>query len=409
MKTKSPTLPSYSEARELILKQASARITSEAESLPNCINRVLSCDIFADCDYPGADNSSMDGYCLKASVIADASRSNPVILPVKDEIDAGHTIKELPDGFCAYIATGASIPPGADSIVKIEDVTTSENGSVVFSAPVKMRNYIRTAGSELRKGQKIISAGTVISPFVAGQLASAGKNICQVARKPVVAVLTSGDELVMPFEIPRPWQVRNANSTMLVAQINNAGAKAIDAGIARDTGNHATELFLQAAENADIIVTSGGISMGKKDPFKHVFKELSIDPTVYGIAMKPGKPLFFGLYNGKPVFGLPGNQVSSAVTCELFVLPFIRKMLGIAELYKEFELTLAEDSFNDAGRDFFKRGRVMYKGGQTLVRHAESQESHMLSSLAGAELLFLHPANPEKLAAGTRVLCLPLK
>jgi len=409
MKTKSCTALHYAEARRIILGHAISTGKSDSVNLQTAVNRVLACDIFADCDYPGSDNSSMDGYCLKSETIAEACQANPVTLPSVEGIDAGYTIKELPAGFCAYIATGAPIPPGADSIVKIEDVNTLQNGNIVFSAPVKKHNYIRAAGSELKKGQKIISAGTVITPYIVGQLASAGRNLCPVSKKPTVAVLTSGDELVMPFEVPRPWQVRNANSTMLIAQINAAGAETVDGGIARDTGNHAMDLFLQAAEHSDIIVTSGGISMGRKDPFKQVFNELGIVPLVYGISMRPGKPLFFGLYKDKPVFGLPGNQVSSAVTCELFVLPFIRKMLGNSELYKEFELELAEESHNDCGRDFFKRGRLFFNEGHAQVIHLDNQESHMLSSLAGADILFLHPATPEKLSAGTRVLCIPLK
>lgn len=183
----------------------------------------------------------------------------------------------------------------------------------------------------------------------------------------------------------------------------------LDFGIARDRGSSARNLFLRAVEAADIVVTSGGISMGRHDPFKAVLSELAIKPVFYGVEIKPGKPMFFGFYNEKAIFALPGNQVSTSVTFELFVRPFIRKVLGAQPERLTLDLELAETSLNKEKRDFFKRGSLVSLAGRTMVKPLPTQESHMLTSFSGADLLFLHPAGSEKLEAGEKVRCLYLK
>lgn len=401
----------FDQALELVLKfDRHPKMATEAVELKDAAGRTLASDVIADLDFPGANISAMDGYCLKAESLAGADKNAPISLPILAGIDAGHKIDQITPKSCAYIATGGMLPPGADSVVKIEDVETSPDGSqATFSAPVAVGNFVRPQASELKTGDTMVTAGTQITPFVIGQLATAGQTVVKTVKKPLVAVLTSGDEVLMPWEKPQPWQVRNGNCAMLRAQIEDAGAVAFDIGIARDVGDHALELFLKAAECADVIVTSGGISMGRKDPFKQVFARLQIEPVFYGIKMKPGKPVFFGSYQNKPVFGLPGNQTSTAVTFELLVRPFIRKMLGLPANRLIMPLELAEDSINDSRRDFFKRGRLIEQNGRMLVQPLESQESHMLSSLAGAEVLFLHPGSTERIAVGGSVKCWLLK
>lgn len=402
---------SYEEALATILNSAWAYHPSlEVIELRNSLNRILAEDIYSDINIPGADNSSMDGYCLQQALTKGASRQSPIRLPIVSGVDAGHTIKEVPQGHCAYIATGGMLPPGTDSVVKIEDTELSPDGALVtIFAEVAAGNFVRPVASEIKQGQLIVKAATKILPFVAGQIASAGKTAVKILKKPTVAILTSGDEVLMPWEQPRPWQVRNANSIMLCAQAEECGAQALDIGIARDTGNHAREMFLSALESADVVVTSGGISMGRRDPFKNVFNELEIKPLVSGIKMKPGKPFFFGMFKNKPVFGLPGNPLSSAVTFELFVKPFIGAMQGVISPRIEVNLELAEPSSNDSGRDFFKCGQLNTSGSQVLVSHLSSQESHMLTALARADLLFVHPVEPRVLPTGSKVKCILLK
>ena len=401
----------FSEARQLIEQKAGQfRLSTETVAVEASVNRILAENIRSDIDVPGADNSSMDGYCARASDLKYASASNPILLPCVEGIDAGHTIAILPEGHCAYIATGAILPPGADTVIRIEDTRLNERDKTVsFFAAAGPGNFIRPKASELRMGDLMVGAPALITPQVAGQLASAGLTAVKVTRKPVVTILTSGDEVLMPFEYPHPWQVRNSNTTMLKLQAAEAGSCVLDAGIARDRGTHARDLFLRAAESADIIVTSGGISMGRCDPFKQVFSELEIETVFYGVKIKPGKPIFFGLFNGKALFALPGNQVSTSVTFELFVRPFIRKILGAPADRLILDLELTTTSTNKDGRDFFKRGRPVYRNGRLMVEPLESQESHMLSSIAGADFLFLHPADVVVLEAGQRVRCYYLK
>lgn len=401
----------YHQALEIVLQNAeNFGTTTEFVSLHESLNRVLAVDINSDLDIPGADNSSMDGYCVRCSDIMGANNNAPMILPLVEGIDAGHTIENLPSGHCAYIATGGVLPPGADTVIRIEDTAlTADSKSVQFFTHASHGNFVRPRASEIRCGQLMIKAGSLITPQIAGQIAAAGQTIIKVIKKPTIAILTSGDEVLMPWETPKPWQVRNSNSIMLAMQAQEAGARVFDLGIAKDIGTHAKDLFLKAIECADIVVTSGGISMGRKDPFKQVFSELAITPVFYGVAIKPGKPVFFGYFQNKPVFALPGNQVSTSVTFELFVRPFIRKAHGLPSARLTLDLELTDATINDSGRDFFKRGMPEYRDGRLLVKPLESQESHMLSSLAGAELLFFHPAETSRLAAGEKVRCFFLK
>ena len=401
----------FAEAHELVLDHASyVKLPAEPVELKDAVGRTLAGDVTADLDYPGADISAMDGYCLAAELLTGACAEQPLTLPTVAGIDAGHRIDQITAGTCAYIATGGMLPQGADCVVPVEEVTVSSDGrQVTFAAPVKAGNYVRPRASEMKCGDKMIAAGTLITPFVIGQLSTAGLVVLNAVKKPTVAILTSGDEVLMQWEKPMPWQVRNSNCAVLRAQVEEAGATPLEIGIAKDVGDHALELFNKAAAVGDIIVTSGGISMGRRDPFKQVFARLAIRPVFYGIKMKPGKPVFFGMYNNKPVFGLPGNQTSTAVAFELLVRPFIRKALGIAPDRLKCELELVQPSQNGSNRDFFKRGRIIEQNGRLLVQPLESQESHMLSSLAGADVLFLHPASPANLPAGSTVRCWLLK
>lgn len=402
---------SYFEAYELVISESrKINLPVETVALDKALNRALSEDLVADTDKPVTANSSMDGYCLRSSDIAGATIENPVKLPVVPGIDAGHPIENLPAKHCAYIATGAPIPDGADTVVRIEDVPEGYNTDLAtFSKPVEVGNFIRAKGAEQIKGQKIASAGQSLSPFMIGIAASTGLTSVRVKRKPVVGILTSGDELVQPWDQMKPWQVRNANSLMLCAQAAEAGAIAIDHGIARDDEEHAKSTFMRALQTSDIVVTSGGISMGRKDPFRNVFEELEIDPIVYGVRIKPGKPFFFGYYKDKPVFALPGNQVSSAVSFELFVRPFIRSALNLPANRQKMVLPLKSDSHNSSKRDFFERGYLVSTPEGLMVEPIAKQDSHMLSGFAHTQVLYLHPFDIPLLKAGEKVDCILIR
>lgn len=400
----------YTEAKETILSACSfLKQSTESLNLIKTLGRTLAEDVYSDICMPLADNSAMDGYCVLASDIAKATKASPVTLSALKGIDAGHCGVDITPGHCSYIATGATLPPGADAIVKIEDIEKIAENKIRFYGPVKPGSFIRKKAGELSEGDLVAASGTLITPYVAGLLASSGRNIVTVKRKPVIAVLTAGDELVMPWEQPQPWQARNANTVMLCLQIEDAGAQPINAGIASDQVDHCRKLFINALDHADMIITSGGISMGRRDPFKTLFTELGIKPLVYGVSIKPGKPVFFGIYKDKPVLALPGNQVSSAVCFELFARPFIQKALGLNNDRIELELELSEDSINGSGRDFFERAKLRFENGVPKASPLSKQGSHMLSGLVDADMLYIHPHHTKVLKAGSQVKCILLK
>ena len=397
----------YSQSLETVLNEAEKfPVKTEIIKLEDAQGRSLAQDIISDIDLPLTDNSAMDGFCVRSADIKNASAESPVKLEVAAKIDAGHFIETLPHGKCAYIATGAPLPDGSDSVVKIEDVPEDFHATkVTFTKPAKIGTFIRKKGSEQKKEQILVKKGVEISPFIIGIAAGAGLTALKVYKKPVVAVLTSGDELVMHWDSFKPWQVRNANSIMLCNQVSEAGGYPINAGIARDDDEHSERLFLEAVENADIIVTSGGISKGRKDPFRNLFEKFKIKPLVYGLTMKPGKPFFFAYFKNKPIFALPGNQVSSAITFELFTRTFIRASLKLKPFKQTFSAELATDSYNKSGRDFFQRAKLIRKNDKLMVEPMNKQESNMLSSFAETDVIYLHPLDEALLQAGSKVKC----
>ncbi len=402
---------SFDEALGLIISEAGKyQPQTETVGLFSALNRSLAEDIIADSDKPAAANSSMDGFCLNSESVASASEQNPIVLPAVSGIDAGHRLEILPSGHCAYIATGATLPQGADCVECLERVAEPPSaGQITFTRPVKPGNFVRQQGAEQKKGELIASKGNVLTPQLIAICASTGISAVRVERRPTVGILTSGDELVMPWDKPSAWQVRNINSLMLCHQISEAGGIPIDFGIARDDENHARTLFLRAIEQSDILVTSGGISMGRKDPFRNIFAEFSIEPVVYGVRMKPGKPFFFGYFKNKPLFALPGNVVSTSVTFELFVRTFLRIAQNLMPHRLKLNLPLSQPSFNDSGRDFFERGKIVTVNGEPMVEPLKLQESHMLSSFAETDLIYLHRCENPKLEIGTRVECTMLR
>jgi molybdopterin molybdotransferase len=402
---------SFNEALTMIMSEAK-KYPIQTETIPlfSALNRSLAENILADSDKPAAANSSMDGFCVNCATIAEASEQNPVVLPVVAGIDAGHRLETLPSRHCAYIATGATLPQGADAVECLERVPESPStAQVTFTRPLSPGNFVRQKGAEQKKGELIASCGLTLTPQLIAICASSGVSSVKVAKRPTVGVLTSGDELVMPWENPAPWQVRNVNSLMLFHQISEAGGIPIDFGIARDDENHARQLFLRAVEQSDIIVTSGGISMGRKDPFRNIFAEFSIEPVIYGVKMKPGKPFFFGYFQNKPLFALPGNVVSTSVTFELFVRTFIRITQNLSPHRLKLSLPLSQPSFNDSGRDFFERGKLVTVNGEPMVEPLKKQESHMLSSFSATDLIYLHRFDNPKLDIGARVECTLLR
>ncbi len=331
MKKSNKSTLTNEEALKYLLNQAEM-FTTGVETIPllNALNRVIASDVISDTDIPGADTSSRDGYCVKAASVALANIEKPVKLEIQpDEIHAGHKIPALEEGKCMYIATGGVLPAGADSVVMLEDVGISEDKRLaVFTSPVGADNYIRQKASEMHAGEVVAHKFDAISPELAGKIVSAGTYNVNVLKKPVVGILTSGDEIVQPWEKPEPWQVRTSNPTVMAMLVEKCGGICKDFGIAKDTGDDMLNHFLKAVEESDVVVTSGGIAMGRHDPVRNMFDKLGIESDFqkYGSHFRP---VFYTTYRNKPIFALPGTPAGMYNIFNKFVVPFLLRQQHI--------------------------------------------------------------------------------
>jgi len=358
---------------------------------------------------PAFDNTAMDGFAVRSADVADA----PVALAVAGTVAAGVP----PDvtvgaGEAVRIMTGAVIPPGADAVVMVELTEASADGAeVTVARPVPAGNHIRRAGEDLSVGQTVFGPGEVLTPGHLGVLASLGMYQVKVRPKARVGVVSTGDELV---EGPQPLergQIRDSNRHTLLALLAEAGCEPVDLGRTPDDEDEIAAGIRAGVERCDALLTSGGVSMGDYDYVKKVLDEIG-DMSWMQVAIKPAKPLAFGLVDGVPVFGLPGNPVSSMVSFELFARPGLRKMMGHpADTWHRRPVTgrAAEPlRRRPDGKTHFARVRVAYADGCYEARSAGGQGSHQLSAMAAADALAVL-ADGEGLAAGDAVLLLLLR
>ncbi len=404
---------SVEEALEKILSHADV-LEPENEPLLNSLGRVLAEDVYSDIDIPPLDNSNMDGYAVQAESTEGASPNSPRILRTVGEVAAGYIAREeVTPGTAIRIMTGAPIPKGADAVVQFED-TDEEKGKAdkkpltgigILRQAAKGLN-IREAGQDISKGSLALKAGTVLRPQEIGVLASLGKNVVPVIRRPVVAVLATGDELVDIKEPLPPGKIYNSNTYGLAAQVSRYGGVPKILGIARDNIK-ALEDKIKQARDADLLVTSAGVSVGEYDIVKDVLARLG-ELTFWTVCMKPGKRLAFGVLRlGKreiPHLGLPGNPVSSMVTFEQFARPAILKMLGRKDLTKPTIRARSEGRLanNDRMR-VFARVRVTKRGGQYFASLTGAQGSDILTSMTQANGLMIVPEDKPAIEVGEEV------
>lgn len=315
------------DAQALVLKHAKP-LPPQSEPLTTALGRVLAEDVASDLSMPPFDKALMDGYAVRAADLPEGRGT----LTVVDEITAGQTPRvPVGPGQAARIMTGAPIPGGADAVVMIERTRSVEGNRVeIDDRPVKPGQNILHQGREMRAGETVLSAGAVLRPQEFGLLASVGRTAVRVHPAPVVAILATGDELVEAPHKPGPGQIRNGNGPLLVGQVARAGGVPRYLGIARDE-LAGLRTLMQEGLRAPVLVLSGGVSAGKMDLVPHVLGELGVEPHFHKVAMKPGKPVFFGTRGDTLVFGLPGNPVSVMVCFELFVRPALRRLAGHAD------------------------------------------------------------------------------
>ena len=360
----------------------------ETEKVPvfQGLNRVTSEDHIAPWDIPTADNSAMDGYAFSHAVLRGDR------LRVTGFLPAGESgLVPVPAGEAIKIMTGAPIPPGCDTVVPIEDV--EEDGEWIrLTSTVKAGSHVRKQGEDIRNGNIVIPAGTLLRPQEIGMLSAMGTTALIVYRRTRVAILATGDELLEPGSTPTPGKIINSNSYSLAAQVLDAGGEPVLLGIAPDTLD-ATCDKIRAGLNTDFLIISGGISVGDRDFVKVAIERLGGSVAFWKVKVKPGKPLAFALLQGKPIFALPGNPVGAMVSFELFVRPSILKAMGHRRLFRPMvKAVLQEPVVNEEERSHLVRGIVSLWNNRYHVSTTGNQSSGRLSSMIqGNGLIRLAP------------------
>lgn len=397
------TMMSFEEARTCIL-EAVVPLSAEEVSLFEAEGRVLCEDIAAESDIPPFNNSAMDGYAVIAADTREAMKGTPLRLRIVDEIRAGETSagKGLSPGQAIRIMTGAPIPGGADAVVQLED--TREDGAhvLVFRAVNKNEN-IRFAGEDIRRGTLVLRRGDQIRPADAGLCASLNYGSLPVYRRPLVGILSTGDEIVDVGGGLPPGKVRNSNAYTLYSEIKRYHALPRYLGIAPDT-EEGTAAMLESAMDLDVLITTGGVSKGRYDFVRDALRRLGFAILVESIAMKPGKPCVFGKKGPQLFFGLPGNPVSTMVSFIQFVRPALLRLMGAARIDKPVvNAILNERIVKKKGRTHFIRAYFTVRDGELHVGTTGPQGSGILRSMSSANCLIILPADTSEVLPGERV------
>ncbi len=392
---------SYEQARQIILENITPAGIEQTD-LIDAVGRVLAEDVVAPWDMPLWDNSAMDGYAVRG---ADCSNV-PCLLKVTGYIPAGARADgiEVKPGCAVKIMTGAPIPTGADAVVPFEETEETPDDQVAIQASVSGRQHIRYRGEDVRTGQTIITAGTIIRPPEVSMLASLGRARIPVFLRPVVAILSTGDELIEIGCTPGAGEIINSNTLALAAAVREAGGIPRIIGIARDNLDSHREK-LQEGLKADMLVTSAGVSAGDRDLVRIVLDELGVKQVFWKVGIKPGKPTAFGVKDGTPVFSLPGNPVSSLITFEEFVRPALLRMRGQRQVLRPvFRATLRDDIKNkESDRTVLLRIRLEREDDRFCASISGKQQTGLLKTMVNSAAIAVIPPGRGFMAAGEEV------
>jgi molybdopterin molybdotransferase len=390
-------MPTYEEARSCILESITPLGAEKVEILES-LGRVLAEDVSAPWDMPLWNNTAMDGFAVRAADCVEA-----VTLKVAGFLPAGESmVNTLQAGTAVKILTGAPIPPDADAVVPVEEV--EDRGDTVFiRGPVKGGEHIRFKGEDVKAGELIIPAGTLIRPYEISMLASFGKLFVPVYRKVRVAILSTGDELVEPGEPLSPGKIINSNAVTVAAAVRELGGEPVLLGIARDDRDSLRQKLTEGL-NADVLITSAGISAGDRDLVRAVLDELNVKLIFWKIDIKPGRPMAFSLRDGKPVFSLPGNPVSTMITFEEFVRPALLKLMGHKKVIKPLiKATLLGPVKKKPGRVNFLRVSLEKENGKIFARSPGKQDTGILKTMLLSGGIAVIPSEQENLREGDMV------
>lgn len=393
------------EALRLILENVSV-LPSEKANLENSVGRVLAEDLYALEDLPPFDNSAMDGFAVRLEDCADASVETPALLEVRETLRAGDLpAVKIQAKEAVRIMTGAPVPQGTEAVVMVEATASDGNGKVKILQAPEEGEHIRLKGEDVKKGDLLLKKGTLIRPYEVALLAAQG-----IAEIPAVwwataAVVSTGSELVEYSQALSPGKIRNSNGPALASCLSRWGALPLYKGIVQDDPTELKKTLKEALEVSDITLISGGVSVGDFDYTKKVLEELGLKVIFWKAAIKPGKPLLFGLWEGKPVFGLPGNPVSVLVCLEEFVRPAIEKMQGRNPSYPSYHLKgRLENSYRkEEARQQYLFCQAREEQGAFRLRILKPQGSAMLGMASQANALAIAPIGLSRLEPGMEV------
>jgi molybdopterin molybdotransferase len=378
-------------------------VTAEAVPLREALGRVLARDVVSHDDVPGFDNSAMDGFAVRASDTATATEAAPTALTVIGESRAGAPYSgQLEGGQAVRISTGAMVPAGSDAVLRVEDADESAGAVISTTRPLAPGLAIRRAAEDISAGEVVLFAGTRIGPAELGVAASTGAAQLSCARPPRVAIVVTGDELVEPGAPLFPGAIRNTNGYAIPAQVAGSGGRIVSVETVGDDYAETVDT-LRRALTADVVVTTGGVSVGAHDHVKPALAALGVEEVFWGVALRPGHPTWFGTTGPVLVFGLPGNPVSAMVTFHLFVRPALACMLGRQAADRRATATIDTDYPKRQGRAHVVRCTVTAGPDGWHVRPTKEQGSHVLTSMLNAEALAYLEVERGDVSAGETV------
>jgi molybdopterin molybdotransferase len=399
----------YTEALEKVLSYSEPP-AKERLTLDQLNGHVLAEPLRCPFDLPSFDNSAVDGYGVLCSDLEKAGPENPVQLELLGEIRAGAAQQiESKAGAAIKILTGAPVPPNTEAVV-MQEFCEERNGFLFVHSAVNPGENIRRRGSEVKAGDEILHPGQMITPPVIGLIATLGLPEARVYAKPTVGLVVTGDELVAPGSELKPGQIFDSNSYALLAALRSLGIEHCSRYHARDDKDQTRKAFEDALAVSDIVISSGGVSVGDHDYVKAAVEALGVETIFWQVAIKPGKPVYFGVLTTdkgqrKLIFGLPGNPVSVLVTYHQFVKPAIQKMMGTTPTSRTLIAKISSNLRKKAGRlDFVRAQLSISSEGMITANPVRGQESHMLSGLAAADCLLHFAAEAEEIAAGSAIL-----
>ena len=387
------------------IRRKLTRVPFEEVALAQAVGRVLAIDVASTVTRPPESVSSMDGYAVRSVDVADA----PVVLNIVGEAAAGHAMAgKIGPGDAVRIFTGGVLPAGADSVV-IQERAVRDGTRVTIRESVNEGCFVRQRGLDFARGDAAGLAGYLLGPREIGLIASMNVPWVQVARRPRIAIMSTGDELVRPGDMPRADQIVSSNALVLSALVVQAGGQAVNIGIARDNVQSIRDCLLRAA-GSDMLIVTGGMSVGEHDLVRKVMQDEGMELDFWKVAMRPGKPLAFGLLASTPVLGLPGNPVSTLICGHLFVRPAIHTMLGRIDCHVEEETAITTTALvaNDERQDYLRAVHERNATGGLNVTAFDRQDSSMVAVLASASCLIIRAPHAPALRAGDEVRIMKL-